>query len=450
MKKFLFFVTVMIFSTFCFGQKLWSLQDCLSYAQENNLDIKRAFLDVESSKKNLFQSKVALLPNLNGSASETRSYGRNYDSVSDQIVSDNIKSNNFGISSSVSLFNGFQNINTIRKNNFDYLASKYDAQKVANDISINIVTAYLQVLYNKEQLSVSQEKLELSNLQLERIKSMVEVGQLPQGSLLEAEAQLAQEELSVVNSENQLEISFLNIKQLLDLSSQDEFDIVDPQIEPTVLINTSAVEMFEQAMINLPDVKKADNNLKSAQKSLAITQGGRSPRLSLNTNWGTAYSDARLLFNGLDDQGMPIYVEYPFQDQLEDNSSQSLTLSLSLPLFNGWQINNSISQAKINVERFRLNLQQTKNILQKTIEQAQADAVAANKQYLASLKSVEALTESFRYTESKYNLQLINSYEYYDAKNKLFSSENNLLQAKYDYIFKLKMLDFYMGKKLNF
>ena len=147
---------------------------------------------------------------------------------------------------------------------------------------------------------------------------------------------------------------------------------------------------------------------------------------------------------------MPIYVEYPFQDQLEDNSSQSLTLSLSLPLFNGWQINNSISQAKINVERFRLNLQQTKNILQKTIEQAQADAVAANKQYLASLKSVEALTESFRYTESKYNLQLINSYEYYDAKNKLFSSENNLLQAKYDYIFKLKMLDFYMGKKLNF
>jgi len=450
MKKFLLFVSVMFFSFFCFGQKMWSLQDCLAYAQENNIDIKRAFLDVESSKKNLFQSKLALLPNLNGSVSETRSYGRNYDPVSDQIVSDNIKSNNFGISSSVSLFNGFQNINTIRKNNFDYLASKYDAQKVANDISINIVTAYLQVLYNKEQLSVSQEKLELSNLQLERIKSMVEVGQLPQGSLLEAEAQLAQEELAVVNSENQLEISFLNIKQLLDLSSQDEFDIVDPQIEPSGLINTSATEMFEQAMINLPDVKKADNNLKSAQRSLAITQGGRSPRLNLNTNWGTAYSDARLLFDGLDQQGLPMYVEYPFPDQLEDNSSQSLTLSLSLPLFNGWQVNNSISQAKINVERFRLNLQQTKNILQKTIEQAQADAVAANKQYLASLKSVEALTESFRYTESKYNLQLINSYEYYDAKNKLFSSENNLLQAKYDYIFKLKMLDFYMGKKLNF
>lgn len=450
MRKFLFLVSFICISFFSFGQKMWSLQDCLSYAQENNLDIKRVFLDVESSKKNLFQSKAALLPNLNGSVSESRSYGRNYDQVSDQIVLDNVKSNNFGINSSVNLFNGFQSINTIRKNNYDYLASKYDAQKVANDIAINIVTAYLQVLYNKEQLSVSQEKLDLSTLQVDRIRSMVEVGQLPQGSLLEAEAQFAQEELALINSTNQLDISFLNIKQLLDLSSQDEFDIVDPQIEPTVLINTSADQMFEQAMINLPDVKKADNNLKSAQRSLAISQGARSLRLNLSTNWGTAYSDARMKFDGLDDQGLPTYVDYLFQDQFEDNTSQSLTLSLSLPLFNGWQANNSISQAKINVERYRLNLQQTKNALQKTIEQAQADAVAANKQYVASLKSVEAQTESFRYTESKYDVQLINSYEYYDAKNKLFSSENSLLQAKYDYIFKLKMLDFYMGKKINF
>ena len=140
MRKFLFLVSFICISFFSFGQKMWSLQDCLSYAQENNLDIKRVFLDVESSKKNLFQSKAALLPNLNGSVSESRSYGRNYDQVSDQIVLDNVKSNNFGINSSVNLFNGFQSINTIRKNNYDYLASKYDAQKVANDIAINIVT----------------------------------------------------------------------------------------------------------------------------------------------------------------------------------------------------------------------------------------------------------------------------------------------------------------------
>jgi outer membrane protein len=431
-----------------FAQTKWSLQDCLSYAQENNLDIKSAYLGVESSKKNLFQSKASLLPSLNGSASETRSYGRNYDPVIDQIVSDNVKSNNFGFSSSISLFNGFQKLNTIRKNNYDYLASKYDAQRIANNVSINIVTAYLQVLYNKEQLSVSQEKLDLSNLQLERIKSMVEVGQLPMGSLLEAEAQSAQEELALVNSNNQLDISLLNIKQLLDLTQ--DFDIVDPQIEPPVFIETNTEELFQQAVINLPDVKQADNILKSAQRSLAISQGARSPRVSLNTNWGTAYSDARMLLTGLDEQGNLIYTDYPFIDQFKDNSSQSVSVSLSLPLFNGWQTNNSISQAKINVQRFMLNLQQTKNQLQKTIEQAQADANAANKQYLASLKSVEALSESFRYTESKYNVQLINSYEYYDAKNRLFSSENSLLQAKYDYIFKLKMLDFYMGKKLNF
>jgi outer membrane protein len=450
MKKLLFLVSFIAVSFSVLAQKQWSLQDCLNYAQENNLDIKRAFLGVESSKKNLFQSKASMLPTLNGSVSETRSYGRNYDSVIDQIVSDNIKSNNFGISSSVSLFNGFQKINTIRKNNYDYLASKYDAQRIANNISINIVTAYLQVMYNKEQVSVSQEKFDLSVLQLERIKSMVEVGQLPQGSLLESEAQLAQEELALVNSNNQLDISLLNIKQLLDLKNEDQFDIIYPEIEPSVLTKTNSIQMYEQAVINLPDVKQADNNLKSAQRSLAISQGARSPRISLSTNWGTAYSDARMLFAGLDSQGNPLYTDYPFKDQFEDNSSQSVTVSLSLPLFNGWQANNSISQARINVKQFQLNLQQTKNQLRKTIEQAQADAIAANKQYLASLKSVEALTESFRYTESKYNVQLINSYEYFDAKNKLYSSENSLLQAKYDYIFKLKMLDFYMGKKLNF
>lgn len=448
MKRFLLLVSCVYMSFSVFAQTKWSLQDCLSYAQENNLDIKSAYLGVESSKKNLFQSKASLLPSLNGSASETRSYGRNYDPVIDQIVSDNVKSNNFGFSSSISLFNGFQKLNTIRKNNYDYLASKYDAQRIANNVSINIVTAYLQVLYNKEQLSVSQEKLDLSILQLERIKSMVEVGQLPMGSLLEAEAQSAQEELALVNSNNQLDISLLNIKQLLDLTQ--DFDIVDPQIEPPVFIETNTEELFLQAVINLPDVKQADNILKSAQRSLAISQGARSPRVSLNTNWGTAYSDARMLLTGLDEQGNLIYTDYPFIDQFKDNSSQSVSVSLSLPLFNGWQTNNSISQAKINVQRFMLNLQQTKNQLQKTIEQAQADANAANKQYLASLKSVEALSESFRYTESKYNVQLINSYEYYDAKNRLFSSENSLLQAKYDYIFKLKMLDFYMGKKLNF
>lgn len=212
MKRFLLLVSCVYMSFSVFAQTKWSLQDCLSYAQENNLDIKSAYLGVESSKKNLFQSKASLLPSLNGSASETRSYGRNYDPVIDQIVSDNVKSNNFGFSSSISLFNGFQKLNTIRKNNYDYLASKYDAQRIANNVSINIVTAYLQVLYNKEQLSVSQEKLDLSNLQLERIKSMVEVGQLPMGSLLEAEAQSAQEELALVNSNNQLDISLLNIK----------------------------------------------------------------------------------------------------------------------------------------------------------------------------------------------------------------------------------------------
>jgi outer membrane protein len=451
MNKLLLFIAFASFTFIGSAQKKWSLEDCLAYAQQNNLQIKQASLNVESSKKNLFQSKLALFPNLNSSLSDANSYGRNIDPVTNEITVDRVKSNNFSVSSSVNLFNGFQNINTIRRNNYQYLASKYDAQRIANDISVNIVTAYLQLLYSKELVNVNQEKLSLSQIQLDRILSMVEVGQLPKGSLLETEAQYAQDELILVNSQNQYEIALLNIKQLLDLTSEDAFDVIDPKIDPDLLSNIpSAEEVYTQAVANLPDVKKANYDLKTAERSLAISQGFRSPRLTLSTSWGTAYSDARKLFDGIDSSGLPKYIEYPFEDQIEDNVNQVISLSLNIPIFNAWQVNNNVSQSKIRVKQSQYNLQQTKNALRKTIEQARADVDAGNKQYLASLKTVEALKESFRYSETKHSVQLINSYQFYDAKNKLFSAENSLLQAKYDYIFKLKMLDFYMGNKLTF
>lgn len=451
MKKLSIVVSLVFIALFSSGQKRWTLEDCLNHAQQNNLDIKQAVLNVESSKKYLFQSKANLLPNLNSSVSESRSFGRRLDMVTNEILEDNTRSNNFGLSSSVSLFNGFQNINTIRKNNFEYLASRYDADQIANNVSVNIVTAYLQLLYSKEMVNVNKEKLALSQIQLDRISAMVEVGELPRGSLLETEAQFAQEELSLINSQNQLAISLLNIKQMLDLSGEDDFDIIDPKIDPELTANfPPSTSIYEQALIVLPEVKSAMFRLKSAERGLAISQGGRSPRISLSASWGTAYSDARKLFTGFDESNNPIYADYPFEDQVIDNINKLLSLSVSLPIFNAWQVNNSIQQAKIVVKQSQYNLQKVKNELRKTIEQAQSDAVAANKQFVASQKTVDALEEAFRYTETKYKVQLVNSYQFYDAKNKLFSAQNNLLQAKYDFIFKLKMLDFYMGKKLTF
>jgi len=454
MKKVIFLLFCCALSLDLFSQKLWTLEECLRYAQENNLTIKQAYLNTDLSKQNLFQSKMGLLPSLNGNISDNTNFGRNIDPVTNEITVDRIRNNSFGLSSSVTLFNGFQKINSIRKSNYDYLASKYDAEKIANDISVNIVTAYLQLLYNADLILVSQQKVDVSELQVQRISNMVEVGSLPAGDLLNTEAQKAQEELQLIVAESQRDIALLNLKQLLDLPSTTDFTIEDFDVEPSeqfTLLNTD--DVYNQAVENLPNVKSAESKLQSSEKSLAIAQGGRSPRLSMSASLGTAYSSASQKFVGYDSLALlpyPIYVDYSFEDQFNDNVSQSIGFNLSIPIFNAWQANSRINQAKIGVLQSQFSLQQSKNDLRKTIEQAQNDALSAHKKYIASKKTVDFQKQSFQYTQEKYDLQLITSYDYNNAKNTLFRAETDLLQAKYDYIFKTKMLDFYMGKPLTF
>ncbi len=454
MKRTLFFLCFVLSATAIFGQKTWSLEDCLRYAQDNNMTIKKAYLNIEISKQNYFQSKMALLPNLNGNVSDNTNFGRNIDPVTNQINIDRVRNNNFSLSSSVTLFNGFQNINSIRKSNFDYLSSKYDAEKIANDISVNIVTAYLQLLYNSDLVEVNEQKVSISELQVERISKMVEVGSLPKGDLLNTESQKAQEELQLINAQNQRDIAKLNLMQLLDLPVSESFAIAQLDVEVDENYNSLANDaIYSLAVESLPEVKSAETKLKSSERSLAISQGIRSPRLSMSASVGTAYSDASKRLAPYDSLALPltpVYEDYPFQDQFDDNVNQSISLSLSIPIFNNWQANASVSKAKIGVLQAEYGLQEAKNNLRKTIEQAQNDALSAQKKYIASKKSVEYQQESFQYTQDKYDLQLLNSYDYNNAKNTLFRAETDLLQSKYDYLFKTKMLDFYMGKPLTF
>ena len=454
MKRILILLCFCLCTASIFAQKIWSLEDCLRYAQDNNITIKKAYLNTEISKQNHFQSKMALLPNLNGSVSDNTNFGRNIDPVTNQITIDRVRNNNFGLNSSVTLFNGFQNINNIRKNNFDYLSSKYDAEKIANDISVNIVTAYLQLLYNSDLVKVNEQKVNISELQVERISKMVEVGSLPRGDLLNTESQKAQEELQLINAQNQRSIAKLNLMQLLDLAVSESFNIA--QLDVEVDENYTSLDnevVYSIAVDNLPDVKSAETKLKSSERSLAISQGARSPRLSMSASVGTVYSDASKRLAPLDSLALPtapVYEDYPFEDQFNDNVNQAISLSLSFPIFNNWQTNASISRAKIGVLQAQYSLQEAKNNLRKTIEQAQNDALSAQKKYIASKKSVEYQQESFQYTQDKYDLQLLNSYDYNNAKNTLFKAETDMLQSKYDYLFKTKMLDFYMGKPLTF
>ncbi len=469
MKKYFLFLIATLGTLNSFSQKSWTLQECIKRAKEENLDIKQAKLSVLSSEQQLLQSKLSLFPSLNGGGSQGYNYGRTVDPYSNEFTNLNVKTNNFSLSSSVTLFSGFQNINKVKRDNYEYMAKKYDIEKVINDISLTVATDFLQLLFNKELVIMAEKQLEISIQQKERISKLVSAGQLAKSSLLETNSQVASEQLQLVKAKNQKEIALLNIKQLLEIQANTDFEILVPAIAlPKQNKIQSTQEIYNAALEVFPNVKSAEYRLKSSDKSLAISRGGRSPRITLNGSMGSGYSDARTKIIGVDSLGMfpsgyqtvsgesvlmPILNYHseitPFNQQLKDNFSQSLSFSLSIPLFNGWMTNSSIANAKIGVLSAKNELQKTKNQLRKQVEQVRADVIAAEKQYEFAKKSAVALQESFSYNEQKFNEGMLNVYDYNDAKNKLIKAESELLQAKYDYLFKIKILDFFMGKPLT-
>ena len=458
-----------VFSLSSFSQKSWTLQECINRAKAENLDIKQAKLSVLSSEQQLLQSKLSLFPSLNGGGSQGYNYGRTVDPYSNEFTNLNVKTNNFSLSSSVTLFSGFQNINKVKRDNYAYMAKKYDIEKVINDISLTVATDFLQLLFNKELVIMAEKQLDISSQQEERISKLVNEGQLAKSSLLETRVQVASEQLQLVKAKSQKAIALLNIKQLLEIEANNNFEILVPANSlPKQNKIPSTEEIYKSALEVFPNVKSAEYRLKSSDKSLAISRGGRSPRITINGSMGSGYSDARTRITGIDSLGMmpsgyqtisgenvlmPI-LDYtseitPFNQQLKDNFSQSLSFTLSIPLFNGWMTNSSIANAKIGVLSAKNDLQKTKNQLRKQVEQVRADVIAAEKQYEFAKKSAEALQESFTYNEQKFNEGMLNVYDYNDAKNKLIKAESDLLQAKYDYLFKVKILDFFMGKPLT-
>lgn len=473
-KEYLIFIIFIILSGHislpAFSQESWSLEKCIDYALENNIQIKQQELNTRYSEITLLQSKAILLPTLNGSANHNYSFGRSVDPYTNEFSSANVQSNNFSLNSSVMLFNGFQNMNTIKRNQFDLMASLEDMEKAKNDISLSIASAYLQILFSLELLDIANNQLEITKLQVERTKKLVEAGSLAHGSLLEIQSQEAAEELQVVNAQNQQDISYLTLTQLLDLDSVDGFDIVHPELSE---INTETFpytvsQVYGEAIMKLPQISSAEYRLQSSEKGLSIARGFISPRLTLGASYGTGYSNARKLYTLSDDISyqtigqtelsqenvlapMFIYDESPwaFGDQLKDNASTSLYFSLSVPILNGFQTRTSISNAKINLLNSEYSLQLAKNQLYKDIQQAYADALAALKRYSASEKAVSSREESFRYTQQKFDVGLVNSVDYNLAKNNLIKAKSDLLQAKYEFIFKSKILDFYRGQPIK-
>lgn len=449
----------------------WTLKQCIDYALEHNLLVKQADLNVQFSKETLIQSKAQALPNLNGFVTHNYNFGQTIDPYTNLFARDKVQSNNFALSSSVTLFNGLQTYNTIQQNRLNLMAGKSDADKTKNDISLNITTAYLQVLFSEELLLSAKNQAMVTQMQLERMQKMVAAGALPKARLLDLEAQMALEELSVVNAENQRDLSYLNLKQLLDLDMSADLKIVKPELQlpSEISITSTPGQVYEAALTILPEVKGAEYRLMSSEKTLKAAKGGLSPRLSLQGSLATGFSGLKkdiidVSLTGYQSSGYytssgeevvePVFDVQSkvrsFDKQIDDNFNKSIGLNLTVPIFNSLSVKTTIAKAKISKQKAEYDLTLTRNQVQKNVQQAYADAMAALKKYYASKKSREALEEAFKYADKRFNVGDINAVEYNDAKNKLAKAESDLLQAKYDFVFRQKILDFYQGKSLAF
>ena len=465
--------TVVFFSFLAASSQVkeWTLEDCINYAHENNIDIKKQLLLVQTQKDQLLQSKLGMLPSLNAGATHGYNWGNAVDRYTNQFATTRVQSNNFYLGTQFNLFQGLQQVNTVRQNQLDWLASQYDLDLMMDDISIAVAGFYLDILYNQELLAVSKGQLEVTKQQVNRMEKMVEAGTVARGDLLNMEAQEATEELTVIEAENRLAISYLTLQQLIDLPVDAGFRVEVPELKPIEApqVTITANDVYQVALANRPEIRSAEYKVQSADRGVSIARGYLSPVLSFNGSWATGFSGASK--NGFD----PVSVEYqnagyvqntlepitlvsstysryeviPFGDQLNDNQNKSLSLSLQIPIYNGWQARTAISQAKIRKEEADLTLQKTKLDLDKKIQQAYADAVAALKNYAASEKKVKAQQEAFKYADQKLGVGLVTTVDYNETKKNLTTSESDLLQAKYRFIYTTTVLDFYMGKPIT-
>ncbi len=437
LSAYLFGLLLLVSATSSNAQNVWDLQKCIDYAIENNIQIKQQGLNTQYGENQVKQAKDDKLPNLNAQLGNDFSFGRSltYDNTYDNINSASLSG---GLNTSMTLFNGMTLTNTVKQRQLDLEATINELQKTKDDIMLAIAAEYLQILFAEEVILVSEANIEVTKQQINRTKQLVDAGSLAKGALLEIEAQLAREELQLVNNQNSIQLAYLNLYQFLDLPVAESFKVEKPTL-PDMQANLTmmnAFDVFQNAINVRPEIKAAQLRVQSALKQLEIAKGYRYPSLSFGANY----------YNQYNNQYKDIYGEkIDFGSQLKNNRRSSLGFTLSIPIFNRFQVKNNISNSELQIADYEYRLQSARNVLRKDIELVYTNALAALNRYISTEKAVSSMKEAFRYTEEKFNVGMINSVEYNQSKNNLTVAQSDLLQAKYEYIFRTKILDFYNG-----
>ncbi|XOV95204.1 MAG: TolC family protein [Bacteroidota bacterium] len=417
------------------------IRECIDIALENNITLRRSQLQRENSRISYSQSRAQRLPNANLSSGYGLNFGRSIDPTSNQFITREINTLNFGGNAGVTLFSGFNINHSINQAQTTLEASEFDVKKATNDITLNIINLYLNVLFNNEQLENAKYQLESSNNQLERTQKLVASGALPRTNELELVSQVASDEVNLVNAQNNLDIAKLNLKQSMLVPSSEKIDIIVPDLDIAMEeadMSITVEEVYDMALETQPEIKSAELKKQSALLGVKVAQSGYSPTVSAGAGFRTNYSDA-----------YSFGTETDLASQFQNNLSKYLSLSIQIPIFNRLNVNSNIQRSKISLQQAELNTIEQQNTLRQTIESAYNNALAASKFYAASTKRVEALEETFRSVENQYNLGAANFTDYQLASNNLFQAKSDLIRAKFDFVFKKKLVDFYQGKPLD-
>jgi outer membrane protein len=435
MKKVIFILLILLTIKTQAQDHKWTLRACVDYAIENNITIKQSELDLKTSEYNKKDAIGNFLPSLNASVNNSWSIGLAQDPVTFNAVNSTTKNLSGGISSSLDIYKGLQNINQLQRAKLQVLASQYQLDDMKDNISLSVANAFLQILFNKEQYKVLLAQHEISIEELNRTNELVEAGSLPKGDLLEIQATLASQEQQLVNAQNAILISKIQLAQILLIKDYAHFDIVDSEydVPNTFILSESPEAIINKAKETRYNIKIAENNTKIANYNLKIARGALQPSLSGSYNFGSNYFTSQL-FDTPD-----------FETQLSDNKSHNFSLRLNIPIFNGFSGRNNIKRSKVDLERSKYQLEQANLDIETNVYQAYNDTKGALKAYEAAQKTLLARKEAYDYSKERYNVGLLNAFDYNQSQSRFEQAQSEVVRTKYDYIFKLKVLEFYFG-----
>ncbi|TDD78604.1 TolC family protein [Flavobacterium caseinilyticum] len=442
------FIFIMLFGLSVQGQsKKWTLEECVKYAIQNNISIKQSELD---SKTALIDKKDAFgnfLPSLNASASHSWNIGLNQDITTGLLRNQTTQFTSAGATMGVDIYKGLQNQNALRKANLSIVAAKYQLLKMQEDIALNVANAFLQVLFNKENLKVQQAQLGINEKQYLRSEELVNAGSIPRGDLLDVKATVALNNQNVIAADNAVLISKLSLAQLLQLKDFENFDVMDESTltdENNMLAQTPA-SIYGQAVENRTELKIAKTNLEIAQKNIEIAKGAYQPTLQgfYSFNSRVSYADVPEFNNVGNIIGTKKAA--PFFTQFGDNKGQSFGAQLSVPIFNGFSVRNNVERSKVNFERSKIAVEQQELDLQRNVFTAFTDAKGALKAYESAVTALEARQGAYNYAKERYDVGLMNSFDFNQSQTLLTNAQSEVIRTKYDYIFKIKIVEFYFG-----